>query len=169
MIKTSVIGLGKMGLSHLAIANALPDFEVINIHDAGPLVGTVLGRTAGLPHAKDSTEAMAAPGLEAVIISTPTASHEALVREALSRGLHVFCEKPLTLTSGSSRDLADLAAEKGAVTQVGYHNRFVATFAEMKRLVSEGALGRVSHVLAEAYGPVVTRQSKMTWRGSTLR
>ena len=166
VVKTGIIGLGKMGLSHLAIANALPEFEVVNIYDAGPLVGSVLGRTAGLPHAKDAAEAMGWPGIEALIISTPTASHEALVRDALSRGLHVFCEKPLTLSSEASSELADLAASKGAVTQVGYHNRFVATFAEMKRLIAEGALGRVTHVVAEAYGPVVTKQSKMTWRGN---
>jgi predicted dehydrogenase len=79
--------------------------------------------------------------------------------------LHVFCEKPLTLSAAVSEELTRLAAERQLVTQVGYHNRFVATFNELKRLIDAAAVGKVSHVLAEAYGPVVTRPAKPTWRG----
>jgi predicted dehydrogenase len=50
------------------------------------------------------------------------------------------------------------------VTQVGYHYRFVGAFDEMKRLLDAGALGAVTHVLAEAYGPVVLRRKGGTWR-----
>ena len=64
-----------------------------------------------------------------------------------------------------SRELTALAEQRGLVTQVGYHNRFVACFAELKRLVDLGAAGRISHALGEVYGPVVTRPAKATWRG----
>ena len=57
-----------------------------------------------------------------------------------------------------------LARERGIVTQVGYHNRFVASFAEMQRLLETGAIGEVSTALAEAYGPVVLKPSGTTWR-----
>ena len=50
------------------------------------------------------------------------------------------------------------------MTQVGYHNRFVGAFAEVKRLLDMGAIGRVTSVLAEAYGPVVLRDKGSTWR-----
>ena len=50
------------------------------------------------------------------------------------------------------------------MTQVGYHNRFVGAFAEVKRLLDLGAIGRVTHTLAEAYGPVVLRAKGSTWR-----
>lgn len=165
MTKMAVIGLGKMGLSHLAIANGLPGIEIVAIVDSAPLVGPGLAKVSGLKHLSNASEALQIPGLEAVIIATPTISHEALVREAFDRGLHVFCEKPLTLDARVSQELAELADERGLVTQVGYHNRFVATFGEMKRLLDAGVLGKVSHVTAEAYGPVVTRPAKPTWRG----
>lgn len=60
--------------------------------------------------------------------------------------------------------LAELAREKGLVSQVGYHNRHVGTFREVKRILELGVLGRVTHVLAEAYGPVVLRPKGGTWR-----
>jgi scyllo-inositol 2-dehydrogenase (NADP+) len=165
MIRLAVFGLGKMGLSHLAIANGLDGIDVVAIVDPAPLVGSALSRVTGIPHMTDAREALGLEGLDAVIIATPTASHEGLVREAIARGLHVFCEKPLTLDAEVSQELARKAEERGLVTQVGYHNRFVATFGELKRLVDLGAAGRVSHALGEAYGPVVTRPAKATWRG----
>jgi predicted dehydrogenase len=87
-----------------------------------------------------------------------------MVRSAIDRGLHVFCEKPLTLSSEESIALCALARERGCVVQVGYHNRFVATFAEVKRIIASGSLGKISHALAESYGPVVLKPAKRTWR-----
>lgn len=165
MIRMAVIGLGKMGLSHLAIANGLPGIEIVAIADSAPLVGSALSKITGIRHLSDGRDALKIENLDAVIVATPTVSHEAIVREAIARGLHIFCEKPLTLNEQVSQELAAAAEEAGLITQVGYHNRFVACFQELKRLIASGAIGKVSHVLAEAYGPVVTRAAKATWRG----
>jgi len=165
MIKMAVVGLGKMGLSHLAIANGLSGVDVVAIVDASSLVGAGLNKVTGLRHISSTAEAFALKDLNAVIVATPTASHEKIVKEAIARNLHVFCEKPLTLSAEMSEELTKLADERQLITQVGYHNRFVATFNELKRLIEAGAIGKVSHVLAEAYGPVVTRPAKPTWRG----
>lgn len=164
-VNVAVVGLGKMGLSHLAIANALDDLNVVAICDSAALVGGTLERYSGLRYVGDFDELLAMPELQAVIIATPTPTHDWMAKKALERGLHVFCEKPLTLSSAMSRELSALAAEKGLVTQVGYHNRFIGTFRAVRRLVEAGALGRVSHVQGEAYGPVVLKPSKPTWRG----
>ncbi len=48
--------------------------------------------------------------------------------------------------------------------QVGYHNRFVGAFSEVKRLLDAGAIGTVTHIHAEAYGPVVLKPKGSTWR-----
>lgn len=164
-IGVAVIGLGKMGLSHLAILNSLDDFKVVAICDSTALVGQVIEKYGDLRYIAKYDDVLALPDLEAIIIATPSTAHAPMVRRALERGLHVFCEKPLTLTAGESEALAALAAERGLVTQVGYHNRFIGTFSEVKQLVEQGAIGRVTHVLAEAYGPVVLRPAKPTWRG----
>lgn len=164
-INVAVVGLGKMGLSHLSILNALDDFRVVAICDSSALVGGVLGKYTGLTYVPDYDDVLALPDLQAVVIATPTVAHEPMVRKALERGLHVFCEKPLTLSATDSEALAVLAETKGLVTQVGYHNRFIGTFGEVRKLLGQGALGRVTHVQGEAYGPVVLRPTKPTWRG----
>jgi scyllo-inositol 2-dehydrogenase (NADP+) len=164
-IKLAVIGLGKMGLSHLSIANALDDFEVVAICDNSKLVTDVLGKTTGLKGFNDYDQVLELQELDAVLIATPSIAHEPMIRKALERGVHVFAEKPLTLDAAASQELASFAADKGVVAQVGYHNRYVGTFAEAARLLTGGALGKISHALAESYGPVVLRRTKPTWRG----
>jgi predicted dehydrogenase len=128
------------------------------------MVGNALEKYSGLSYYRDFEEAIGLDGLEAAIIATPSQLHEQMIRSALDRNLHIFCEKPLTLSGSTSRELAGLAAERALVTQVGYHNRFIATFGEVQRLLDAGAIGTVSHALAEAYGPVVLRPSRSTWR-----
>jgi predicted dehydrogenase len=89
-----------------------------------------------------------------------------MVRKALDKGLHDFCEKPFVLDVADGDALVALAAEKQSVNQVGYHFRFVAAFQEARRLVRTGALGTVHHVRVEAYGPVVLRTAGSTWRSA---
>ena len=102
-----------MGLSHLSIANALDDFEVVAMCDNSKLVTDVLGKTTGLKGFNDYDEVLKLKDLDAVLIATPSIAHEPMIRKALDRGLHVFAEKPLTLDADASRELADLAASKG--------------------------------------------------------
>jgi predicted dehydrogenase len=164
-INVAVIGLGKMGLSHLAMINALSDFRVVAICDNAMMVGSVIEKYGDLKYVGDFDDVLKLPDLNAIVIATPTTTHGPMVRKALERGLHVFCEKPLTLSAAESESLSALAASKGLIAQVGYHNRFIGTFNEIKRLLDAGALGRISHVQAEAYGPVVLKPAKPTWRG----
>lgn len=164
MIKIGVVGLGKMGLSHLSIFNAHPEVEVVGICDPTGYLRSILGKYTGIETYADLDALIARSDLDAVVISTPSVLHGPMVRKALEHGLHVFCEKPFCLDPAESAELTRLAAEKNLVTQVGYHYRFVGAFQEVKRLLDAGAIGRVTHILAEAYGPVVLKPQGGTWR-----
>ena len=166
MIRVGVVGLGKMGLSHHALLNAHPDVEVVGVCDSAKYVLGVLEKNTGVATYTDYGRMLEEAEPEAVVIATPSRVHVEMVRTALERDVHVFCEKPLTLTAADADLLADLAAERGLVTQVGYHNRFVGAFREVKRLLELGAIGEVTHVMGEAYGPVVLKPKGKTWRSS---
>jgi predicted dehydrogenase len=132
--------------------------------DASGYVLGVLEKYTGVKAYSDFETMLDEARPDAVLIATPSRTHAAMVRTALERGIHVFCEKPFTLSPADADALSALAAEKGLVTQVGYHNRFVGAFREVKRLLDLGAIGRVTHVLGEAYGPVVLKAKGSTWR-----
>ncbi|UYO96658.1 Gfo/Idh/MocA family oxidoreductase [Microbacterium sp. M28] len=163
-VRVGVVGVGKMGLSHLSIVRALPGVELVGVVDSTDYLLDVLNKYTGAATFSTLEKMLAETTPDAVVIATPTGSHASLVRTALESGAHVFCEKPLTLTAAESDDLARLAAARSLVAQVGYHNRFIATFQEVKRLLERNAIGRVTHVLAEAYGPVVLKAKGSTWR-----
>jgi predicted dehydrogenase len=162
--RIGLVGAGKMGISHLAIANAHPGAAVTAVADTSGYVLSVLEKWAGVETYKDAAEMIAEAALDAVIVATPSATHFQCARQALERGLHVFVEKPLTLSSAESRALAELAGQRNRVNQVGFHNRFIGTFQEARRLVRAGALGQVTGVHGSAFGPVVVREQGSTWR-----
>jgi predicted dehydrogenase len=153
-----------MGLSHLSIVRSHPDVNLVGVCDSAGYVLDVLGKYTGLVTYRDYVTMLDTARPAAVLIATPTHLHASMVRAALERNIHVFCEKPLTLSPEDSEELVTLAAQRGLVTQVGYHNRYVASFAEVKRLLDAGAIGRVSHASAESYGPVVVKSQSSTWR-----
>jgi len=164
VIKVAVVGLGKMGISHLGIIRPHKDVEVAAICDSTGYLLDILSKYTGLRTYTDYTKMLDEVELDAVIIATPSRAHITMVTAALEKGIHVFCEKPFTLNGEESKNLANLVVEKGLVNQVGYHYRFVGAFREVKRLLDAGAIGEVSHVMAEAYGPVVLKPKGSTWR-----
>ena len=164
MVRLALIGLGKMGISHLAIARSHPDAELVAVCDTTGYVLDVLAKYTGVKVYSDYKKMFAEVKLDGVLIATPSKFHGEMVRAALDANLHVFCEKPFCLDPVEGQILADLARAKGLVNQVGYHYRFVGAFREAKRLIDAGAIGRVHNLRAEAYGPVVLRPKNVTWR-----
>jgi len=165
-IRIGMIGLGKMGLSHLAMVRAHPDVTLVAACDTTTYLTDVLAKYTGLKCYSDLDRMLEQEALDAVFISTPSKLHALMVEKALNKGLHVFCEKPFVLDVADGDRLAALADSRSLVTQVGYHYRFVGAFQEAARVVASGALGTVHHVRAEAYGPVVLRAKGGTWRSA---
>ncbi|MFL6671705.1 MAG: Gfo/Idh/MocA family protein [Massilia sp.] len=166
MIRIALIGLGKMGLSHHAIINSHPDAALVAICDPATYVLDVLNKYTGIRGYTDYRLLLEEERPDAVFIATPSRFHGEMVRAALEKNIHVFCEKPFCLDLAEGARLVQLAESRGLVNQVGYHNRFVGAFEETRRLVDSGLLGGIHHVKAEAYGPVVLRPKGATWRTS---
>lgn len=166
MIRVALIGLGKMGISHLAIIRSHPGVEMVAVCDSTKYVLDVLGKYTGIETYTDYRQLLDCEQLDAVIVATPSRLHGEIVRAGLERGIHVFCEKPFCLDIAEAEALAALAEAKGLVNQVGYHYRFVGTMKETRRLVEAGAIGKIHHIRAEAYGAAVLRPKGNTWRAS---
>jgi scyllo-inositol 2-dehydrogenase (NADP+) len=166
MIRIAIVGLGKMGLSHLAILRTHPDIEVVAVCDSFGMLLSGLNKYAGLKTYDNFEEMLNKEPLDAVLIATPSRFHGSMVRQALEKNLHIFCEKPFCLNIAEGQALTELAKIKAVVNQVGYHYRFVAAFIEAKRLLASNLIGKIHHIRAEAYGPVVLRPKGLTWRSS---
>jgi predicted dehydrogenase len=164
MVKVGLIGAGKMGISHLSILGAHPDVEVVGVCDTTKMVIDVLDKYTSFECFTDYEEMIRKQNPDAVFVAVPTKFHAGIVKQLLKGGKHVFVEKPLCLTAEEGRELVELANQKRVINQVGYHNKFIGTFQELKRLVDLGFLGEIFHFTGEAYGPVVVRTPGDNWR-----
>mgnify|MGYP000956209469 CR=1 FL=1 len=97
MIKGAIIGLGKMGLSHAAIVGAHPQVEMVAVCDTSSLVLDAFKKFSKVKTYDDYKVMIEKESLDFVLIATPTRFHYPMVKYALEKGLHVFCEKPFSL------------------------------------------------------------------------
>ena len=164
MLKAGIIGLGKMGLSHAAIVAPHKDVDLVAVCDTSSLVLEGIKKFTGIKVYDDYRKMIDSEILDFVIVATPTKFHFPMVKYALEKGIHTFCEKPFSLTIKEGEEMVSLAEKSNLVNQVGYHNHFIGTFRELKRLIKSGILGDLVHFTGEAYGPVVTKPKGGTWR-----
>ena len=164
MTKVGLIGAGKMGISHLSILGAHPDVEISGVVDTSKLVTEVLNKYSDFYCFDDYKEMIRKTDPEAVFVATPTKSHAHIVKELLLNDIHVFVEKPFCLNTEEGRELVKIAKERGLVNQVGYHNKFIGTFSEAKKIITEGYIGNIHHFSADMNGPVVIQKKEITWR-----
>ena len=147
MVRLAIVGVGRMGAFHArSLADAGPDasgVDVVAVADASqPSLAAVSDVLVGAAAYATADEAFAHPGLEACLIATPTPTHPALVRRALAAGLHVLCEKPLSLDPAESEALGRAAAEAGRVLQVGFWRRFSPPWQRARDAIAGGRIGR---------------------------
>jgi predicted dehydrogenase len=79
--------------------------------------------------------------VDAVVICTPPAHHADIAVEAARRGKHIFCEKPLAMTTADCEAMIDAAQRAGVVLQVGYMLRFSSDREHIASAVRSGRLG----------------------------
>ena len=78
-----------------------------------------------IPWGHDSVAAMAAsPEVDAVLVTTPNASHLVDALAAIDAGKHVLCEKPMAMNSDECRQMVEAARRRGVVFGVAHVFRF---------------------------------------------
>jgi predicted dehydrogenase len=135
--RVAVIGAGLIGqamhLPHLALLR--DRFELAVVADPSRTVRERVGDRFGIPvRVASAAEAIAHPGLDAVVIAAPNSTHARTVLDALAAGLHVLVEKPLCITLEDVDAIVAARDRAGTVVQVAYNNRFDLAY---ERLVSE--------------------------------
>ncbi len=82
------------------------------------------------------------PNIDAVVVSVPTPLHARVAHAAIEAGKHVLCEMPLAASLEEADGLIDAAARKGVHLMPSLTFRFTSTFAKVRQLIDDGAIGR---------------------------
>ncbi len=102
----------------------------------------------GTPHFADFRQMLEKLGdtVDAVHVSTPDHMHALASIEAMKRGKHVFCQKPLAHTVWECRQMRLWAERKGVVTQMGNQIHSAVEYRLATRLLRDGVIGKVKEV-----------------------
>ena len=88
------------------------------------------------------------PSIDAVTISTPDHTHAAVAMDAIRRGKHVYCEKPLAHSIHEVRQLVQAARRHRVVTQLGNQGHSSDTIRTFREWIQDGAIGNVHTIHA---------------------
>jgi 1,5-anhydro-D-fructose reductase (1,5-anhydro-D-mannitol-forming) len=148
--------------------------ELVAVLSSDPNRASEFGSEHGVETATaEIDEFLAAPGLEAVWIASPTWRHHEQGKAAIEASKHVLLEKPLAIDVRAGWDLVETAKQAGVLLATGYQGRYVPGHRNMKRLIADGAIGDVT-VARTYYGihrpgpPPEWRQQRETARWGAL-
>lgn len=85
-------------------------------------------------------------GVDAVLVLSPDHTHEEIAISCLQRGVAVFCEKPLAITTAGADRILDVAAKTEAPLYVGHNMRHLPMVLTMRELINSGEIGEVEAV-----------------------
>ncbi len=142
-LKVGIIGAGRIGKVHtLSIKNQIPEVEIKAISDALFPVAKEWADQNAIPHAYgDYRQIIRDPEIDAVLICSSTDTHAQISIEAAQAGKHIFCEKPVDLSTEKVKEVLDAVEKAGVKFQVGFNRRFDHNFKKIKEIIDAGELG----------------------------
>lgn len=142
MIKTCIIGCGKIADAHATAISSIPDCEIVGVCDNEELMAKQLYERFNVKrYFQDIHEMLDVSRPNVVHITTPPQSHFELGRICLNAGCNVYIEKPFTVNSDEAERLIRLANQKGLKLTVGTDEQYSHVAIAMRKLIQGGYLG----------------------------
>ena len=107
--------------------------------------------------------------IDLVTVATPNSTHYAITKAFLQAGIHVLCEKPMTVTVDEAEEIATIAKRTGTICAVNYGYTGYSLVRHMRAMVARGDLGKIRLIVVEfAHGfhadALDAENPRMRWR-----
>lgn len=147
-----LVGVGRIGADHARTISTLKGIKELVLADLHTERAEVVAKELG---ARVSTPDDIISEVDVLIIATPTVDHATHLIAAAEAGVPVFCEKPVALDIETTERVRDAVARTGNLTQIGFMRRFDEGYINAKRLLQEGAIGKLHrmHVVTGDFPP----------------
>jgi len=143
-LKCGVIGLG-MGRGHVREFQTHDNAEVVAVADldASKFKGVEEFLTADTRRYEDPMEMLQKEALDIVAVAVPNKFHKPLTIEALNRGAHVLCEKPMAMNAEEAEEMLAASQKAGKRLMINFSYRFTSQAWQMKKEIDSGVLGDI--------------------------
>ena len=146
-LNIGIIGCGNIGRTHAASIAKAGNCRVAGGCDIDPAALAAFGESFRVERrTPDYRELLGWSGIDAVTIGLPNLLHAAVTVDALRRGKHVLCEKPIALDITEAEAMARASRETGKRLMIGVVNRWSDSINRIKGIVSRGEIGNVYQV-----------------------
>jgi 2-hydroxy-4-carboxymuconate semialdehyde hemiacetal dehydrogenase len=144
-------GTGAMAAVHVKALKKIDGVEIVSVNSREADSGKTFAAEYGVPHTStDLAECVDRPGVDAVILTTPSRMHADQTVLALSRGKHVQVEIPMSLNLADAQRMADAARSSGRICMVTHTRRFSSPHREIRRRIQDGTF-HLHHMVVETY------------------
>jgi predicted dehydrogenase len=168
LVRIAIIGLGGVAERiHIPACRAVPQIELIAACEPDAERRGLMARRFGLERVyPDATALLEKERPDAVIIGTPPDSHCDLSLLALSRGAHVFCEKPFMRSLDEADLVIGAAREKNLLLAVNNQYRYMSIYSRTQERLARGDFGRLYFIQCwqQMFHPPAVE--KVAWRAS---
>src|ERR1700735_117452 len=138
-MKVGVAGQGAFGVKHIEAIQNIPGVEIITLTGGNPAATEEVAKTFKIPHwPGDLGESLKQPGLEAVILATPTQMHADQAVQCLKAGKHVQVEIPMADSLADSERILKAQKETGLIAMAGHTRRFNPSHQWIHKRVKSG-------------------------------
>lgn len=120
--------------------------RVVICEESADRLARGLRENPGAVAAESFSKVLADPGIDAVALATPVASHFPLAKAALVAGKHVLVEKPLTMRSDEAEELVALAAKNSRVLMVDHTYVYHPAVQRIRQFIADGTLGKLAYI-----------------------
>jgi 2-hydroxy-4-carboxymuconate semialdehyde hemiacetal dehydrogenase len=138
-MKVGVAGQGAFGVKHIEAIQNIPGIEIITLAGGNAAATEEVAKTFRIPHwTCDLAESLKQPGLEAVILATPTQMHADQAVQCLKAGKHVQVEIPMADSLADSERILKAQKETGLIAMAGHTRRFNPSHQWIHKRVKSG-------------------------------
>jgi 2-hydroxy-4-carboxymuconate semialdehyde hemiacetal dehydrogenase len=124
-MKICVAGQGAFGVKHLEAIAKIDGIKVVSLAGGNPANTEEVARKFGIPHwTSDLGESLKQPGVEAMILATPTQMHANQAEQCMRAGKHVQIEIPMADSLADSERILKVQKETGLIAMAGHTRRF---------------------------------------------
>ena len=138
-MKICLAGQGAFGIKHLEAIQNIPGIEVVTLAGGRPAGTEEVAKKWKIPHwTTDLGESLKQPGVEAVILASPTQVHAKQAIQCMRAGKHVLIEIPIADTLADSEEIQKVAEQTGVIAMGGHVRRFNPSHQYVKKRIEAG-------------------------------
>jgi UDP-2-acetamido-3-amino-2,3-dideoxy-glucuronate N-acetyltransferase len=160
-MELGIIGAGNWGINLVRNFSKILGTNSVSVCDLEESrLSSIESEYMGIKTHRKLDEIIAIGQIKAVVIATPAETHYEIAKKALLAGKHVFVEKPLALEIKEGEELIEIAEKNRLILMVDHLLVYHPVVCEIKKLIDNGALGRIYYLYSQRLNLGVIRSKE---------